>query len=160
MKHRFLLTAAVLLLGLGQRTAAQVTVEVVGHDESSTSYTLDASGEVYFSGDHMVILESILTGNTHSIELDSVRRVLLSGGFEGIAAAQSVCPAIYPNPAREGFRIQSLPSATATLSLFAADGRRVMEQSVSEGTWVDISYLPSGLYFVRIGETCQKLAKL
>ena len=50
----------------------------------------------------------------------------------------------------------------ARLTLYSADGRRVLEETIKgEGTWTPSSHLPAGVYFARVeGETASARAKV
>ncbi len=69
---------------------------------------------------------------------------------------------LFPNPAGNEFKVQSLPAgqaglkfkvSQATLEIFDLNGKKLLEKQITKGTkefTVDVSSLNSGLYFCRI----------
>jgi hypothetical protein len=60
-------------------------------------------------------------------------------------------PGIYPNPARE-FIVIDMPVASdnATIQLFSLQGRKVLDQKVTDGKQISTNDLPKGLYLYKI----------
>ncbi|NOX86024.1 MAG: T9SS type A sorting domain-containing protein [Chlorobi bacterium] len=72
---------------------------------------------------------------------------------DDIDLAGNMC--IYPNPAREAFKVRSLKFKVgrATVELFGPDGRKLLEVQIPKGSdeiTVNVRGLKSGLYFCRI----------
>jgi len=59
---------------------------------------------------------------------------------------------VFPNPGAEGFNLHmAKPIGGAHLGLYDAQGRLLREQALSDAqTWIDVSLLPAGLYFLQI----------
>ena len=63
---------------------------------------------------------------------------------------------VYPNPASEQIRIKS--TSIRDLEIFNAVGQLVRsEKDIQDGSMINISNLEAGLYFVKSGESIQKL---
>ena len=76
--------------------------------------------------------------------------VITAGGNQDIVDVQNHELSIYPNPASATLNVVVAESGEA--SVLDAMGRTVMCQSVmAGGNAIDVSMLPNGLYFVRIG---------
>lgn len=69
---------------------------------------------------------------------------------------------VYPNPAGNFVTIslQQLPAEAASIRLYNAVGRLVMEQPLQQQQRLDISALPAGIYQLQVGNVYQKLTKL
>ena len=58
---------------------------------------------------------------------------------------------IYPNPASKEIFIDGIKDKNVTLELINADGRKVLEtDKITSGKGIDISGLPSGVYFINL----------
>lgn len=75
----------------------------------------------------------------------------------GADAIQNKTPMVTPNPADNYFTV----NVDGNLVLFSINGVKVLDISnYTQGQNVDISYLPSGVYFVKINNNTIKLIKL
>ncbi len=80
-----------------------------------------------------------------------------SVGIEGVEASQIF--SIYPNPASSSITI-SVSEGTLSMPINIIDnsGKVIMKKIVStDKETIDVSTLPAGVYYVRIGETTDKL---
>jgi len=70
---------------------------------------------------------------------------------------------IFPNPVADNLTIELLNFEDATVSIECHTGQSVIEKKVSGSRTFDLSYLSSGLYFVRIrtkdGNLTKKILK-
>lgn len=73
----------------------------------------------------------------------------------GVAQAESGYPHMYPNPASD--KIHVVVPAEATLVLYNATGKIVLQKTVLTGSEVDIHSLPAGMYYYTIGNESGKL---
>ena len=64
---------------------------------------------------------------------------------------------IYPNPVTDGMVFIQTDDEAATVVLFDAMGRKVFTSLTLNKGWMDVSHLPSGVYFVRVNKTVKKL---
>lgn len=161
MNRKKTLATLILMLFFGAQINAQVTAKVTFTDNTFTDVLLDPSGEIYFNGDQLVIMESSLTGNTSSWAIDDVKKVTFDGAFNSIVNNQDVNNlSIYPNPAKETITLHGITEQNTLVSIYSMDGAKMAEKCCSEGSSIDVSNLPAGLYFVRIGSQTLKLAKL
>ncbi|MDY5969261.1 MAG: S8 family peptidase [Bacteroidales bacterium] len=111
----------------------------------------------------------LVASNTHSNlwgwgKIDALAAVAEAYDKLDIERAQQNLPSliVYPNPAEGYFVAITSTERPETLTLFAMDGRRVMERQVTNGARIDISTLPKGIYVVRttgvLGSRTTKLA--
>jgi hypothetical protein len=66
---------------------------------------------------------------------------------------------IAPNPASESFVVSGVGQEPQRMVLYSTAGVKLMEQTVSDGTKVDISHLSEGLYVMRCGNRVAKIVK-
>lgn len=66
---------------------------------------------------------------------------------------------IYPNPAKNSFQI-SVGSQNAEVCIFNSIGNMVVKQQVFETETIDISNLPQGIYYVKVGNQVTRLTKM
>ncbi len=67
---------------------------------------------------------------------------------------------IYPNPTSEQFTIESkVPIHQGVIGIFSVDGHEIKHYQITESKMnIDIRYLPSGVYFVRV--TCENVVRM
>lgn len=141
-----------------QNLSAQVTVSVETLTQGTARYNFDPSGEIYFSGDRLVLMESLLTANTVAYNIDDVAKVSFEGDFEGINPIARAELSLHPNPARGHVAISGIGSTPQRIDIYSAAGLLMLSQLCSDGQNLDISRLSPGLYFVRISGVTLKLS--
>jgi hypothetical protein len=114
-------------------------------NEQNRYYSLideNASGEIIFYRFKII-------GKDNSVILSPVRRVRMYDRkiFN-----------FYPNPANDKIVISGLDLNTTELKLSDISGKIVLQKNISAGTTeLDISFLQSGIYFIMLNGTTQKL---
>ncbi len=100
--------------------------------------------------------------NLQDIYKVSYHFYLASESATGIEEISNPDFVIFPNPAGNEFKVQSLPAgqaglkfkvSRATVEIYDLNGRKLLEKQIPKGTeefTVDVSHLNSGLYFCRI----------
>ncbi len=63
--------------------------------------------------------------------------------------------AVFPNPAKDKFKVQSLKFEVedAMLEIFDLHGRKLLEKQITKGNEtieIDVSHLSSGVYFIQL----------
>jgi len=147
MKRFILLTALATIL-LGNSVQAQVRVKVNGEG----SFIISQTNGLYFSHDTMRVDDAVYP-------LDEIRVITLTPVTQGIASAESETMHVVPNPARETITLQGIGDTPQTVALYSTAGVKLMEQHASDGTRLDISHLPEGLYLLRCGNRVAKIVK-
>lgn len=85
--------------------------------------------------------------------------------YSNVITAQIYCTqhdelSVYPNPASGTIRIKSASLINTTVRIFNPNGQLVKQVKYSAGESIDISSLPSGVYFMQIdGSSTIKLIK-
>ena len=80
----------------------------------------------------------------------------LSVNTVGINEAASSSLAVYPNPVKNQFTVNT----SGDLFVYDLAGKKVFSKLVSAGESVSVSELKTGIYFVKMGSSVQKIVKL
>ena len=147
MKHRTSLLVALLML-LGGSANAQVVVQINGDQ----SFVIDEQSGLYFHNDTMRV-------DNATFALDDIQVITLRQapvGIDEVAAAEMV---IAPNPARDRVALNGIGSTPCRATLYSTAGIKLMEKTVADGSVLDISHLPEGLYILRCGDRTAKIVK-
>lgn len=97
-------------------------------------------------------------------KVDALKAVNAAYDKLGIEEASQIRPAlvVYPNPTSNKVTILTGSNKPQKMELFSADGRCIMQQTISGEQTIDVSTLSRGIYFVQIrdraGIRTQKLA--
>ena len=73
-------------------------------------------------------------------------------------AGKGVSLRVYPNPATESFRILGLEE-TSSVTVMSATGAVVVSMTADKDQSIDVSGLPTGVYFVKAGQNVMKFVK-
>lgn len=79
-------------------------------------------------------------------------------GESSVAAVKGVSLRVYPNPATESFRILGLEE-TSGVTVMSATGAVVVSTTADKDQSIDVSGLPTGVYFVKAGQNVLKFVK-
>lgn len=147
-----------LFMFVGEICSAQVTVFVHKADNSIQTYNMDASGELQFVNDRLLITESALTEATTALNVDDIRKVTFSGATSSILTPQQRADfSLFPNPAQRSFSISGIGTRPASVAIFSVTGKLMFEQACADGSSIDVSHLKRGIYFVKINSQTSKL---
>lgn len=136
------------LLLCGLATQAQVQVQVNG----SQTFVINENNGLYFHGD------SMLVDNT-SFPLSEVQVITLRQITDDIDDIAESELHLMPNPVRDAVVLQGIGDAPLPVAVYSLAGVKLMEQLASDGTSIDISRLPQGLYLLRCGNKVSKIVK-
>ena len=79
-------------------------------------------------------------------------------GESSVSAVKGVSLRVYPNPATESFRILGLEE-TSGVTVMSATGAVVVSTTADKDQSIDVSGLPTGVYFVKAGQNVMKFVK-
>ena len=150
MKKHLLFLLAILIWGYGG-LHAQVRVQINGNQ----SFDLTEAGGLYFANDTMTIVST--SGGTE-YALDEVRFVTFSTQLSIDQIADATL-AIAPNPATDFVTLQGIGQQPQTVALYSVAGVKLHEQTASDGTLINLSHLPEGIYIMRCGDKLAKIIK-
>ncbi len=126
--------------------ASSNTISASGID----SYTIN--GQTYTaSGTYTQVL-------TNAVGCDSLLTINLTLDFTGLNENQQQF-SCYPNPVKDVLVVSVLPELIGReLEMMNVEGKRVLSQLLkSTNQAINVQHLPAGVYFLKIGETVQKL---
>ena len=137
-----------LLLSGGILYAQGVSVQING----GPAVVLDENNGLYFHNDS-------LTLNGEIFALDDIQMITFQY-VSGIADIQNIeSLELVPNPASDIITLRGIGSEPQTMTIYSTAGIKLMEQSVADGTIVNISHLPEGVYILRCGNRVAKMVK-
>jgi hypothetical protein len=113
----------------------------------------NSTGQTYFAATNgeyaLVITEGECSDTSACVQIGPSGIAGVAGGGDGFR--------IYPNPATDYIRVESATGNNNWLSIYDVLGNLLYHQKTVTGAMVDISYLPSGAYYVRAGEEVNRL---
>ena len=149
-----------LLISFLQVHAQDTYLNVVSTDgtESQVSLT-DIRNLTFSNADNFYV--NLLTGVSDSFQYTSVRKLVFtttSGLHEEVDAKNLI--SIYPNPAKSFINLKNLDGKEMNVVIYSVAGIQVANlKNVSEGQSIDVSFLPNGVYFVKVNNQTFKLLK-
>ncbi len=156
LKVSLIILLCLLCSGLSAKTATVVKTELKSGEESS--FTLNETGQISFS-DRNLLIQSNETAKITTISLDDIKRLDFSNvevsDVDQITGAKFN---VYPNPVSNILKIEV--DGIEEMLIVSADGRVVMKKVVDHNEDVDVSGLPAGIYWVKIGGSTFKIEKL
>ncbi len=158
MKTKTLLLLLFFVTGaLSHATAQNVVCVVTTTDNVEHSIGLWEDHQMYFDQADRLVIQNSPNAN-HVFPLSEIRKVVFTE-ITGTEESHAPAPYILPNPSSNHFIIRNLPE-TCQGQVFALDGRLVKAFEASEGSVIDISELPKGMYLLQLQGQTLKLMKL
>lgn len=155
-KVSLIILLCLLCSGLSAKTVTVVKTELKSGEENS--FTLNETGQISFS-DRNLLIQSNENAKITTISLDDIKRLDFSNvevsDVDQITGAKFN---VYPNPVSNILKIEV--DGIEEMLIVSADGRVVMKKIVDHNEDVDVSGLPAGIYWVKIGGSTFKIEKL
>lgn len=129
-----------------------------------------SNGTYPFVAEVHVAIRSDLDPNTMAykmyewLQTAGANEVIAESGYipkntaSSVAEINNISLPVFPNPTSDGFYVNGLED-DSELNLFDMSGRLVLSKQVADGDFIDISYLPRGIYLVKAGSMTIKLIK-
>ena len=146
MKKIILFTAMLLLTG-GGMLHAQVRVQVNGDQ----SFVIDETNGLYFHNDTMTV-----DGNAFALDDIAVITLQPAVDIDGIEVSDLQ---LAPNPAQDYITLQGIGAEPQQAVLYSTAGVKLLEQTVTDGSIINISHLPEGIYILRTAKGVAKISK-
>lgn len=150
MKKIFFLSVTVLALSCGS-LQAQVRVQING----SQSFDLTEAGGLYFANDSMTVVS---TAGVAEYALGDVYVVTFVTQL-GINQITDASVTIAPNPAMDYVMVQGIGQQPQMVTIYSVAGVKLHEQMAADGSHIDLSRLPEGVYVMRCGDKLAKIIK-
>lgn len=144
--RRFIIFSALAFFFMAGSLQAQVRVQVNG----DRTFTINQTNGLYFSNDTMRVDDAVYA-------LDDIQVITLTPVTQRISLANEEAFQLTPNPAREAVTLNGIGSAPQTVTLYNTAGMQLMQQTATDGTVLNISHLPEGLYLLQCGNRVAKL---
>ena len=141
-------TITLLLLLLGSAANAQVRVQINGDQ----TFVIDENNGLYFHNDTMRVDNVVFP-------LGDIQVITLQQMTTGISNIDARDMKLSPNPASDIITLQGIGTTPQKAVLYSTAGVKILEQTVSDGSTLNISHLPEGLYILRCGNRAAKIVK-
>ena len=152
-----LLISLLLLCGV-LYVNAQTEVTVMETNGASTTLVVSDLGKIYFSSERMYIDAG--DGTVSDFAVSDIQKMTFNSLYTGINQQEHQSAVlIYPNPATNYIRIATDEPQTLHVRLYALTGQLLSDTYCQPNEEVNISDLPSGIYFVKVNEVTYKLLK-
>lgn len=101
-------------------------------------------------------------GSASGFDLDAVGVINQNGLATSVSYASEPLFSIYPNPSQSEFKLSLLNASFVgeTLNVFDAQGAELVNQIVADTNVIDAASWNNGIYYVRVGNTTQKIIKI
>lgn len=136
---------------------AQTKVTLTFQNASTQEIEVSAYGKIYFSNDYMYIDDG--TAVPYSFAVGDIRKMT----FDEVLSVNDITTEtfkVYPNPVHNELYISSDNFQPHSYQLFSTDGRLLLQGESQEGTPINVSDLPTGLYILKINNSSFKISKL
>ena len=154
MKKRRIWSVASVLLLLSSSADAGTFIAAHG-----VSYDTSELQKIAFEDERVTAY--LLTGDVIDYDFSSLQRIYFSDsqGTELSTVVSDLNLYLYPNPVSERLSLKGVPPNTEFL-LFGSDGK-LAKQGVGVGDLmeIDVASLPTGNYFLKLGERTLKFIK-
>lgn len=85
---------------------------------------------------------------------------IIIGNFVGVVETKSTKIKIYPNPSSDYINIEGISTNVENkLSLYDIQGKLILEKTIIDKSFLDISELDNGVYIIRLNETILRVLK-
>ena len=164
VKTKFL-NIALLLLLFGGAANAQVYTQVYDlEDNEINSGYLEWGYGLYFLQDDSMYCMIMNLGNNwgnnwDNYALDDIRVITFSRPIIGINEIATPDLQLTPNPAHDKVTLSGIGDTPQQAVLYTITGVKLRKLTVTDGSTMDISQLPEGLYILRCGNYSAKIVK-
>ena len=136
---------------------AQTKVTLTFQNASTQEIEVSATGKIYFSDNYMYIDDGVSV--PYSFAVSDIRKMTFAEGT-GIEDIVTETFKVYPNPVHNELYISSNDFQPHSYQLFSTDGRLLLQGESQEGSPINVSDLPTGLYILKVNNSSFKISKL
>lgn len=162
MKFNVFLIGALVATSMNVATANAMTKVNVVQPHTSDEYVMHDSGKMYFSDDCLV-LDALGDGNVQKVpiaEIDKLTFSLVEVSSTGEECLVSpYAQTVDISSSRDNLILHTQSEGTFVYSIFSANGRLLATGDASNGSSLDISKYPNGVYFLKVENTYIKFSK-
>lgn len=135
---------------------AQTKVTLTFQNASTQEIEVSAAGKIYFADDYMYIDDG--ASLPYSFAVSDIRKMQFAEGV-GVQDIVTETFKVYPNPVHNELYISSNDFQPHSYQLYSADGRLLLQGESQEGSPVNVSNLPTGLYILKVNNSSFKVSK-
>ncbi len=150
----------ILFLFLSVLSLAQTGLKITYYDGTEQGFAVQDSGKLYFSGANLMIEPDASTTAT-SIPVNIIQKIVFDNSVLGVqnVSGKDLYYILYPNPSNDYIRIKSLKGEKINVSIYATDGKQLLNGQYSSDQNIDVSRLNSGVYLIKANNQTFKLIK-
>lgn len=139
---------------------SQTNVSVFYADDSYETFLISESGRLYFSNDNLLVDTGDL--NPTTITMSDIRKLTFTAinTTDAKSLTSDTKLYVYPTLANNEISINGLTQESVMVTLYSSCGIKIREFMYEQGSHIDVSALPMGLYFVKINKSVLKFSKL
>ncbi|MDR2084575.1 MAG: T9SS type A sorting domain-containing protein [Bacteroidales bacterium] len=156
-----ILSCLIMLIGLSQVSAQQTELTVVYNSGIEEIFIVNEDGKLYFDVDKLFILDNSAT--VRDIYLSDIRKILVANyaGISDLNTSDSDFYIIYPNPVQDYVNIKSINiNEKLQVTVYSINGKVLLEGKYFSDNKIDLSFLKTGMYFIKVNDQTLKLSKL
>lgn len=127
------------------------------NDQSETVWTHESLRNILFDGETTLIVVENESLTTHQYNFAEINKIYFKNSVNITELNKDEAPFVFPNPAKNNIRIFGIENQD--IEIFSTDGKLIHKEGY-EGNYIDISYLPQGLYLIKTNGQTLKFNKI
>ena len=141
----------------GKLNAQSYELVIRMNDQSETVWTHESLRNIIFDGETTLIVVENESLATHQYDLVEINKIYFKNGVAITELNKDEASFVFPNPAKNNIRIFGIENQD--IEIFSTDGKLIHKEGY-EGNYIDISYLPQGLYLIKTNGQTLKFNKI
>ena len=157
MKHKLFVLLGILLFS--NSIGAQTVLAVVDNDENSQELAISTASRMIFHSDSLMIVSGETGDGAYIYSYSDVKKLFFLGFLNDNKVVEDSHLMLYPNPVSHYFILKGSDADEHQLSIFSMDGVEVIRKKYRQDRIMDVDFLKSGIYIVRVGNKVVKFVK-
>jgi hypothetical protein len=156
--HSFFLAAACLVTGSTTLLSAAQYMTILSTNGSIKTIDISSIRKITFNEPSMTV--NYQNGQAEAILLPSIQRLSFSPLASLNTSAVSGETKLFPNPASDYIQLSPTPAAGSLVTIYTTGGQKVWQTVVTANpSFIAVSSLKPGLYFIQVGHQVLKFTK-
>jgi len=149
-----------LFLLAGAYSYSQTGVIVTYYDGTTSNFTVETTGKLYFSDDNLNIKTETAATAITVIPVNIIRKITFSSTLgTGSFGDNKNNLVLYPNPGSGTIQIKSDTYEDLDVKIYSLTGQLVKQGKYLSGQDIDVSEISRGLYLVQVNDLTLKFSK-
>ena len=127
------------------------------NDETETIWNSESLSNIYFDDETTLILVEKENYYTHSYNISEIKKMYFNSSENVEELSQDNVSFVFPNPAKD--KIQIIGVENQEIEIISIDGKSMFRVKY-DGTSIDVSSLPQGLYLIKTNNKTLKFEKI